>query len=429
MMGDGEQTVKVSFAQGWDLASRTVVHPLSRSEAEARDRAGQPYVMVHRLEGRTSPVEVHLVAWGDSHVGAWVYDDQGRRTMEVDWRLLEPGRLFLRHVGQWRYDTDGQAEFAPEAGRSYVDLFPDGKGSRVSRPKGDSGPSHHTPANIPEEERWHAREAFGVRGAGQLLLSQPLPSGQQPEFADATGSGTDAWGAHRAADGRPSLWRPPRPARRAHLDELFEPGTRIATSVEPEMTVSAILDIATLRLPSGRLVVADPLTEGRGAGRVLSERIPPGEYRVQAAVVAFESEYEDVRTAVKEEVAVRLLLAEEPAASWEPALAEGDDVRLLRENEIYGFDTDGAAGAFADASGWEGLADRYRRYLVEQEDDAGETVSDGYVRTTDQATGGDLVSFCTDGDGTHPVWLGRASTGKPVSVVVVVGRLPGLRLL
>ncbi|MFJ8154666.1 DUF4241 domain-containing protein [Streptomyces sp. NPDC094468] len=200
-------------------------------------------------------------------------------------------------------------------------------------------------------------------------------------------------------------------------------GTRIATSVEPEMTVSAILDIATLRLPSGRLVVADPLTEGRGAGRVLSERIPPGEYRVQAAVVAFESEYEDVRTAVKEEVAVRLLLAEEPAASWEPALAEGDDVRLLRENETCGFDTDGAAGAFADASGWEGLADRYRRYLMEQEDDAGETVSDGYVRTTDQATGGDLVSFCTDsfctdGDGTHPV-----------SVVVVVGRLPDLRLL
>ncbi|MFD5757497.1 DUF4241 domain-containing protein [Streptomyces sp. NPDC127044] len=427
MMRDVEQTVKVSFAEGWDLASRTVVHPLSRSEAEARDRAGKPYVMVHRLEGCTSPVEVHLVAWGDSHVGAWAYDDQGRRTMEADWRLLEPGRLFLRHLGGWRYDTEEQTEFAPEAGRTYVDLFPDGKGRRVSEPKGDRGPSRHTLADIPEENRWHAREAFGVCGVRQLLLSQPLPPGQEPEFVDATE--IETWCADRVADGRPSLWVPPRPARPAHLDELFEPGTRIATSFAPEMMVSAIRDIATLRLPSGRLVVADPLTEGHSAGRRLSERIPPGEYLMQAAVVAYESQYEDTRTPVKEEVAVRLLLGEEPVASWELAPAEEDDVRLLREDEIFGFDTDGAAGAFADASGWEVLADRYQRYLVEQEDDAGETISDGYMHTTDEATDSDLVSFYTGGDGTYPVWLGRASTGKPVCVVVLISYLPDLRLL
>ncbi|MEV7319908.1 DUF4241 domain-containing protein [Streptomyces sp. NPDC093970] len=428
-MGDGEQTVKVSFAEGWDLASRTVVHPLSRAEAEARDLAGKRYVMVHRLEGRTSPVEVHLVAWGDSHVGAWAYDDQGRRTMEGDWRLLEPGRLFLRHIGGWRYDTEEQAEFASGAGRTYVDLFPNGKGRRVSEPEGDRGPSLHTLADIPEEDRWHARETFGVLGVRQLLLSQPLSAGRQPEFVDAADREAAAQCAQPVADGRSSLWLPPRPARPAHLDELFEPGTRIATSFEPEMTVSAIRDIATLRLPSGRLVVADPLTEGHGAGRELSERIPPGEYRVQAAVVAYESRYEDRRTAVKEDVAVRLLLGDEPAASWELVPAEQDDVRLLREDEIFGFDTDGAAGAFADGLGWEGLADKYRRYLVEQEDNAGETISDGYMRTTDEATGSDLVSFYTGGDGTYPVWLGRASTGKPVSVVVVVGCLPDLRLL
>ncbi|MEU9381473.1 DUF4241 domain-containing protein [Streptomyces sp. NPDC048279] len=428
-MRDVDQTVKVSFAEGWDLVSRTVVHPLSRSEAEARDRAGKRYVMVHWLEGRASPVEVHLVAWGDSHVGAWAYDDQDRRTMEGDWRLLEPGRLFLRHLGGWRYDTEEQAEFAPEAGRTYVDLFPNGKGRRVSEPEGDRGPSRHMLADIPEEKRWRAREAFGVYGFRQLLLSQPLPSGRQPEFSDATESETDAWRAHRVVDGRPSPWSPPRPARPAHLDELFEPGTRVATSFEPEMTVSAIRDIAALRLPSGRLVVADPLTGGHGAGRELSERIPPGEYLLQAAVVAYERGYEDTRTPVKEDVAVRLLLGEEPAASWELALSEEDDVRLLREDEIFGFDTDGAAGAFADASGWEELADKYRRYLVEQEDNAGETVSDGYMRTTDEATGSDLVSFYTGGDGTYPVWLGRASTGKPVSVVVVVSYLPDLRLL
>jgi hypothetical protein len=429
MMRDAEQTVKVSFAEGWDLASRTVVHPLSPAAAEARDRVGKPYVMVHRLEGRTSPVEVHLVAWGDSHVGAWAYDDQGRRTREADWRLLEPGRLFLRHLGGWRYDTEEQTEFAPEAGRTYADLFPGGKGRRVSEPKGARGPSRHTPADIPEENRWHARSGFGVCGVRQLLLSQPLLPGQQPDFVDATESETEAWCADRVADGRPSPWVPPRPARPAHLKELFEPGTRIATSFEPEMTVSAIRNIAALRVPSGRLVVADPLTKGHGAGRELSERIPPGEYLMQAAVVAYESQYEDERFPVEEEVAVRLLLGEEPVVSWELALTEEDDLRLLREDEIFGFDTDRAAGSFADASGWKVLADRYQRYLVEQEDDAGETISDGYMRTTDEATDSDLVSFYTGGDGTYPVWLGRASTGKPVCVVVLISYLPDLRLL
>ncbi|WP_338698327.1 DUF4241 domain-containing protein [Streptomyces sp. Q6] len=429
MMQGAEQTVKVSFGEGWDRASRTVVRPLSPTGAEARDRAGKPYVMVYRLEGRSSPIEVHLVAWGDSHVGGWAYDDQGRRTGEVDLRLLEPGRLFIRHIAQWRYDTEDQAEFAPDAERSYTDLFPGGKGRSVSEPKGDRGPSRHTLAGIPEENRWHDRSLFGVCGARQLLLTQLSTSEQQPQFVDATESETEASCADRVADARPSPWVPPRPARPTHLKELFEPGTRIATNFEPEMTVTAVRDIAALRVPSGRLVVADPDTEGHSAGRELSERIPPGEYPVQAAVVAYEHQRGDKRIANQDEVAVRLLLGEETVVSWELALTEEDDPRLLREGEFFGFDTDCAAGAFADASGWEVLADKYRLYLVEQEDDAGETLSEGYLRTTDDVTGSDLVSFYTGGDGTYPVWMGRASTGKPVCVVVLTAYLPELRLL
>ncbi len=129
------------------------------------------------------------------------------------------------------------------------------------------------------------------------------------------------------------------------------------------------------------------------------------------------------------EVAIRLLLTPEAPVSWELATAAGDDVRLPRDDEIVGFGTDGAAGAFADASGWDVLADRYRRYLDEEDDDAGETLDEGYLRTTDEVTSGDLVSFLTEGDGTLPVWLGRSRTGDPVSVVVVTDWLPGLRLL
>ncbi|MFF7279298.1 DUF4241 domain-containing protein [Streptomyces griseorubiginosus] len=97
-----------------------------------------------------------------------------------------------------------------------------------------------------------------------------------------------------------------------------------------------------------------------------------------------------------EEVAIRLLPDAEPAVAWESALAEGDDVRVLRDDESFGFATDSAAGSFADSSGRETLAAKYR---------------------------------CTDGDGMYPVWLGRSESGKLVSVVVGCGYLPELRIL
>ncbi|MET8631976.1 hypothetical protein ACFVHS_05310 [Streptomyces sp. NPDC057746] len=54
------------------------------------------------------------------------------------------------------------------------------------------------------------------------------------------------------------------------------------------------------------------------------------------------------------------------------------------------------------------------------------------LRTIGEAwerAGSDLVSFCTGGDGTYPVWLGRSITRKPACVVVVITYLPELRLL
>ncbi|WP_277439086.1 DUF4241 domain-containing protein [Streptomyces sp. SPB162] len=215
----------------------------------------------------------------------------------------------------------------------------------------------------------------------------------------------------------------------AHLRELFEPGTRLATRFQPEMTVEAVREIAALRVPSGRLAVADPLTGGKVGCRELSERIPPGVYPLQAAVVAYEGEYEDHRFPVEEEVAIRLLVDAEPPASWELALSGGDDPRLLREGEIFGFGTDGATGCFADASEWNLLTDKFRRYLVDGHDDEGETIDEGYMRISNDASGTDLVSFCTAGDGTFPVWLGRSDAGKLVSVVVVLEFLPDLRVL
>ncbi|MPY38872.1 hypothetical protein FNH04_02555 [Streptomyces phyllanthi] len=91
-----------------------------------------------------------------------------------------------------------------------------------------------------------------------------------------------------------------------------------------------------------------------------------------------------------------MLLGAEPPVFREPALTEGDDVRLLRDGDFFGFATDGAADCFADVFGWEALAHNYRRFLLDQEDDAGESLGEGYIRTTYGATGGDLVSVVVE---------------------------------
>ncbi|MEU6505894.1 DUF4241 domain-containing protein [Streptomyces sp. NPDC046942] len=425
-MADDGRTALVSYAKGWDLSSCSALEPLSRSEAEARDRADEPYVMVHRVPGRTVPVEVHLVAWGDHYVGVWAYDERGRRTQELDWRLLEPGRLLLRRRAQWHYDSLDQAEFAKDVWRTRTDLEPDGRGRTVFEPQGALGPSRHGRVEVPEADRRRDRAEFGAGGVGSPLLSEPSLCGRHADDPEATPETSPADGAAAAL----SPWLPPRPAAPPHLSELFRPGTRVATKDQPEMTVNAVREIAVLRVPSGRLAVACPLTTDDGRQRELRERIPPGAYPLQEAILSYELEYAGEVFPVEEGAAVRLLIDEEPAATWELALAEGEDARLLRDDEAYGFPTDAALGSFADSAAWSVLADKYRRYSMEGEEDAGEPVSDSsYVRTSDSATGGDLIHFPTGGDGVWPVWLGRSAAGKPVAIAVACVYLPDLRIL
>ncbi|MFF7982503.1 hypothetical protein ACFZDK_25795 [Streptomyces sp. NPDC007901] len=70
----------------------------------------------------------------------------------------------------------------------------------------------------------------------------------------------------------------------------------------------------------------------------------------------------------------------------------------------------------------------FRRYY-DGEGDGGEgdggveEVRTGTLRVADRRTGGDLVTFCTGGDGAWSVWLGRSASGDVVSVVVLTDRL------
>lgn len=419
--------VEVGYAQAWDLEACAPWRPMSVEDARARDAAGLAYVVVYREPGREAPLEVRLVSWWDHYVGLWIYDAQGRRTYELDMRLLDdPSRLLRRYSVGWYYTDPEMAEFDKACPRITVDLLPDGRGRRTEERQGQGGGSYSTSPRLRDDERWMARPAFGewpLLSARVHGLTEP-PAFESTEVAEAAEPGD--------GDAPATSWRPPRPAQPGPINELFRPGVRVTDGYHPEMTVVEPRRVGTLRIPSGLLAVSGPDID-HGDGPRITVPVPPGEYVLDEARVRFryQCEWRDAEVTTTQPTAVRLLVSETPAATWEMALGPDDDPRLFIEQQIAGFDTDSATGCFADAGSWDPLLALFERGLIRGNSDLDgyEDIDEGSMfmqRTRDEASGGELMSFATTGDGTYPVWVGRCEAGEVTGVVVLVEAMPEL---
>lgn len=391
---------------------------MSAEEARERDAAGLPYVVVYREPGRKAPLEVRLVSWRDHYVGLWVYDAQGRRTYDLDMRLLDdPSRLLRRYSVGWYSTGPEMAEFDKACPRITVDLLPDGRGRRTKERQGQGGGSCATSPGLRNGERWMDRPAFGE---WPLLSAQVHGLIERPAF-EAAEVAEVAEVAEPGDGGAPATcWRPPRPAQPGPISELFRPGVRVTDGYHPEMTVVEPRRVGTLRVPGGLLAVSGPDID-HGDGPRITVPVPSGEYVLDEARVRFsyQCEWRDAEVTTTEPTAVRLLVSETPAATWEMAL--GHDPRLFIEQQIAGFDTDGATGCFADAGSWDPLIALFERGLIRGESDLDgyEDIDDGSMfmqRTWDEASGGELMSFATTGDGTYPVWVVRSEAGEVIGV-------------
>ncbi|WP_330249697.1 DUF4241 domain-containing protein [Nocardia sp. NBC_00565] len=429
--------VEVSYAMGWDFATRSVLYPLNETSASERDRKGRPYVVVYGTLQRRYPLEVHLVSWNDHYFGIWAYDEQGRRVAGADLRLVEPDRLFMRRMENWHYTTSDMPEFAWDAGQDSIDHpNPQGPGQHRLAPQGNAGPSIGQGWSK-DDQIWYSKPRFGkpallLRGTTRQI-SGPLTFREAPMPAQWQGSSSLLAGAS-------CPWEPPHPALPGQLGALFQPGARIAyigdvASHEEIVTVVDPVDVGEVSIPSGRLIVdmayVDrdyPDTDRRV--RELSERIPAGTYRVQAAMVREDWEYQGRSGSNVHSRAVRLVLAPEPAVTWELALCENDDLRLLQSGDVVGYLIDnGDDGCFADASAWEALADQYACWFDDGDDSGIERLADGFTCVHDKASGGDMIAFPAAGGRENSVWLGRAESGQLVAILAATSPLVNVRLL
>ncbi|WP_319464109.1 DUF4241 domain-containing protein [Micromonospora sp. RTP1Z1] len=159
-------------------------------------------------------------------------------------------------------------------------------------------------------------------------------------------------------------------------------------------------------MPTGAVIAADPGTLG-SRDEPYTVMVPAGDHPVLIAGMWWESE------GWNETTAAMLRILDKPTASWELAVRPGQDIRLLGDDEFYGFGVDTGMGAFLDASGRDALAAAYEH---RQQSDAWD--DDKETETADPATGTNLIAYPSGrGDGSYPVWIGRTADGEVTCLV------------
>ncbi len=180
------------------------------------------------------------------------------------------------------------------------------------------------------------------------------------------------------------------------LDTIFTDGA--ATRAGNGVFVQSVHELGKLALPSGRLYACDPfMALAPEMAVAYAATVPPGSYQVQVARVKRQG------SAGSHVVAVKVLIADEPAHTWEV------------DDERPGYGVDAGAGCFIDVESVP---------IFEQLHEAGEAspirlafgqADDGAVATlvTDAPSGHMMAVFSSGiGDGYYPTWIGRAASGQ-----------------
>jgi hypothetical protein len=407
--------LEVSYCEGWDPETRTATGPLSAALAAERDRTGGQYAVLLSAAGQ--PLVIVEVAWRAGCCIVWFLDEQRRRALEADCRLLAEDRLFVRGGRQWAYSGPADPEFDDDVTNGEYEIQTDGSAGGGATYQGGKNPGIWLVMAQPPDA-WLDVPVFGEWG--RLIQAFPehlavlghelSPRVRLEDVSDPSGTGLPPaqW-----------PWHPPRPLQPAHLDLLFRPGARLEVGTSEAIegvggTVAIeIPQLGTLRLPSGALIACDPTylrpvepDSGEWETKSYSYQqshhpftvtVPPGDYPVVL------SRFRWLRGSGPIEAAVKVWVSDGPVDSWEMALRAGEDPRTLPDDGFFGFGVDAGTGCFFDASAASALARQTTGFVL------------GHERSrelTDDASGANLIAFHSGwGDGAYPVWIGRTAAG------------------
>lgn len=176
--------------------------------------------------------------------------------------------------------------------------------------------------------------------------------------------------------------------------------------------------VAEVTLATGQVVGCDPLAGAYGA-EPFTVAVPAGVYPLRAWVAVLHRNGAEWQRRV---AALQLVIRDEPAARWEPALLPGQDPSALDADSFFGYGVDAGTGTLADAAAVRALAEwEYERIdeVYVSRDYPLAPVPGGVISAvTDEKTGANVVAISSGwGDGSYPTFIGYTADGAVASFV------------
>jgi hypothetical protein len=198
------------------------------------------------------------------------------------------------------------------------------------------------------------------------------------------------------------------------FERLLRAGTQFAD--EHASYVIECHPVADVVLPTGQVVGCDPLVCPEAEPFTVA--VPPGRYPARAWVAV---QLQDGAERDRRVAALQLVVRDEPAARWEPALVGDQDPAGLDDDSYFGYGVDAGVGTLADVAAvravteWE-YEDVEAVFIPAQLPQA--PVPGHIPAVVDETTGANLVTVHSGwGDGSYGTWIGRNEAGEVTTYV------------
>ena len=199
------------------------------------------------------------------------------------------------------------------------------------------------------------------------------------------------------------------------LNRLLTPGTKF-----PEEDAEYVMEshpAGDVVCPTGHVVGCDPLTLPEPEPFTVD--VVPGTYPLRAWVAVLQKDGAEWQRYV---AALQLVIRDEPAVRWEPALLTGQDLGDLEGDAFFGYPVDAGAGTLADTAaiialaGWE--YEQVDAAFIQQKLQDAPIPGGALPAVTDEKTGANVIAVTTGlGDGMYPTFVGYGESGEVTSFV------------